>query len=93
MTDRSQFIAAAEAAAHTVDDPESSDHGRILIHCRGSFTGADWDLDAVIAEIEHADEVWWDTDSFSSLVFGHQLKCQTGEQVWSFAVKQPEVPA
>lgn len=91
MSDRTEFIDAAKAQAWTVADPESQDHGRTLVHCRGGFTGADWDLDSVIETIESAQSVEWDTDSFSGKVFGHQLAVLTVDgMAWRFDVRAPE---
>lgn len=87
MTDRSEFLEAARSQAFTVDSSESADFGRQLIHCRGRFTGADWDLDAVLAEIESAADVAW-SESFS----GHDLAVTTPKgQPWRFQVSKPSM--
>lgn len=93
MTDRSEFIEAAKAQAFTMTDPESSEHGRTLIHCQGSVCGADWDLDGVLSAIESADLVRWNTQSFAGAVLGHQLEVREGDRRWAFAVRRPEVVA
>lgn len=89
VMDRTQFLNAARESAWTVDNPDSPDHGRALIHSRGSFVGADWDLSAVLGEISGADEVWWDVDGSLSAIMGHQLACRTGDRVLRFEVRKP----
>ncbi|MFD0856651.1 hypothetical protein ACFQ07_30750 [Actinomadura adrarensis] len=49
MSEHIDSIAAAvTAAAFEVTDPDSSDHGRKLVHCFIGTIGADWDLDSVL---------------------------------------------
>lgn len=79
MTDRAEFIDAARDQAFT--DPE----GRQIIHCWGSFTGADWDLDGVIAEIDGARDVRWIVPGD-----GHELAVLAADdRIWRFAVTRP----
>lgn len=82
---KQEAIAALRAGAFTVDDPESSDHGRTIVHCRMSFTGADWDLGDAIAEVERADQVGW-----VGSIFDHDLAVLSGGKVYRFGIKQPE---
>lgn len=89
MSNRQEFIDACRAQAWEVDDIESSDYGRKLISCRGSFTRADWDLDAVEAEILAADTVQWDRESFGAVAFGAQLQVLSAGSGWRFEVKAP----
>ncbi|KQT08498.1 hypothetical protein ASG40_11495 [Methylobacterium sp. Leaf399] len=79
MSNRSEFIEAATAAAFKTED------GRTILHCFGGMCGADWDLADVIAEIEGADIVWWDGHFLD-----HDLRVATGRRRWSFNVKAPE---
>jgi hypothetical protein len=50
---------ALTTAAWTVDDPESADHGRTLVHCLLGGIGADWDLDAALALVDGARDIRW----------------------------------
>lgn len=79
MTDKASFIAAAQAAAFETED------NRTIIHCFGGGMGCDWDLDAVLREIEGADHVEW-VNGFA----GHDLLTQTGMRRRAFAVSRPE---
>lgn len=64
-TERSLAHAAVTAQAWRVDDPESPDHGRSLVHCLMSFTGANWDEAAVHELIDRADLIAWRPHLFS----------------------------
>lgn len=57
---------AVRSQAFHVDDPESSDYGRSLVHCFRTFTGADWDEDAVHDLIDQADVIAWRAHLLSS---------------------------
>lgn len=76
---------ALRGAAFTVDDPESSDHGRTLIHCQMSFTGADWDLDGALDLVARADQVAWTTHWLR-----HDLGVQADGRAHYFDVPRPE---
>jgi hypothetical protein len=82
---KDEAIAAATANAFTVDDPDLSNHGCTILHCRMSFTGTDWDLAEVVALIERADEVAW-VDSF----FRHDLAVLADGSVHYFDVARPD---
>ena len=84
---RQEFNAAATAQAFTVTDPEMSDYGRTLVHSFAGSFGADWDLSAVLAEIDLASEFHWERDSW----IRHQLAIVEpgGRRVW-FDVKAPD---
>lgn len=61
--------------------------GRRVVHCAGSFTGADWDEASVIAEIENAREVRWLPNGIPG---GHNLAIVTDEgREWRFQVTDP----
>lgn len=81
---KDEATTAITAAAFTVTDPEASDHGRVIIHCMMTFTGADWDLAEALKEIERADEIAW-TDH----LFGHDLAVRVGGDVYHFDAKRP----
>jgi hypothetical protein len=85
----SDAVEALLAAAHTVDDPESSDNGRTLIHCgmggAGLFIGADWDVDDAKRTIERADVCHW-----SKHIFGHELAVVADGKLYRFDVRAPE---
>jgi hypothetical protein len=93
MTDRTEFIDAVRAQAW--DDGEECPTcqgggkvypGRRIVHCQSGFIGADWDEDAVIAEIEKAKVVQW-----GGGFMGHDLAVLTGDgKVWRFAVTWPK---
>jgi hypothetical protein len=73
---RGEFISQVRAQAFT-------DHeGRRIIHCLGSFTGADWDEGDVIGEIERARDVKWVNSGLD-----HDLAVLTAdERIWRFGV-------
>jgi len=80
MTDRSQFIAAVKAQAFTCPN------GDRIVHCMGSFTGADWGEDGVIATIESARAVAW-----SPHWSDHDLLVTDANgKTWRFQVSEPE---
>jgi hypothetical protein len=91
---RAEFIDAVRAQAF--DEGESCEHcdgtgraypGRRIVHCVGSFTGADWDEAGVIAEIEDAREVRWVPNGLPG---GHNLAVLTAEgRTWRFQVERP----
>lgn len=61
--------------------------GRRLIHCRGGFTGADWDEEAVLAAIDAAEKVKW----MPGGSLGHDLAIrETDGTIWRFEVKAPQ---
>lgn len=80
--------AAAEAlrtAAFRVDDLDSEDYGRVLIHCMGSFTGADWDLDDALGLLSKAQRVGW-----VDHLFDHDLLIVDADgRRWHFNAKRP----
>ena len=72
-------------------DKELTDsYGRELIHVRGSFTGADWDLETVLKMLDDAEAVHW-VDDF----FGHHLEVVgtarggSGPRRWRLQIKPP----
>lgn len=76
--DRSQFIAAVKAQSF-------DDNGDRIVHCMGSFTGADWGEDGVIATIESARAVSW-----SPHWSDHNLLVQAADGMsWRFQVAEP----
>lgn len=78
---------AATAAAFTVTDPESSNHGRTLLHCRAGGFGADWDLAPVLEVIRNAREIVW---APGPLTMGHDLLVIADDGVnYRFEVKTP----
>lgn len=79
-----EAVAALIAAASTVTDEASSDHGRTLIHCMMSFTGANWDLGDALALVEKSEQVAW-TDN----PFRHDLAVLADGRVHRFDVKRP----
>lgn len=76
---RQVFMDAARAAAFKTEE------GRTIVHCLAGWIGADWDLDAVLREIESADDVRWERGPM-----GHDLMARTGRRYRQFHVKQPE---
>jgi hypothetical protein len=91
MTDRAEFVDAVHAQAWddgkecpTCEGRGKVYPGRRLVHCMGGFTGADWDEDVVVDEIEAAREVKWMPD-----LMGHDLAVLAADgKVWRFAVTQ-----
>lgn len=92
MTDRTDFIEAATAAAWderqpcpTCDGDGRIPGGRMIVHCRSSMFGADWGLDDVIYAIKSATAVSW-VDYWD----GHNLSATDRDgKTWRFEVRQP----
>lgn len=64
-----------------------TEHGRVILHCKGSFTGADWDLDDVLVKIDQSRACAFMPDD----VFGHclyvQMPAENGRyRTWKFQV-------
>lgn len=78
MATRQEFITALRAAATTLDD------GRRVVHRMGSFTGADYDLDAAIADVRAAQDVQWVQD-----IFDHDLAVLIDDRIWRFNATRP----
>lgn len=76
---------AATNAAFHITDTESSEYGRKIIHCFIGFIGADWNLEAVLEDLNKADEITW-TDHW----MGHDLTIRVDNQVHHFGVTRPE---
>lgn len=91
---RADFIDAVRAQAFdvgktcpTCDGEGTVRPGRRIVHCVGTFTGADWDEDGVIAAIEDAREVRWLPNGIPG---GHNLAVLTTEgREWRFQVTDP----
>ena len=78
---------AVKAAAWLVSDEDSPDYGRRLVHCRMSFTGADWDMHDVLKEIRNAQDMAWNPGSF----LGHDLDVLGHDgSLYHFDVSAPE---
>jgi hypothetical protein len=82
-----KFITKEEATkklrekAFRVENPDSSDFGRSIIHSfRGNF-GADWDLDNALLELSKAEKV-----AYTDHIFGHYLAIETKDGVVRFDV-------
>jgi len=72
-------------AGFRVNEPDSSDFGRTLIHCfMGSF-GADWDKDEVLKLIGKAEQIAW----VKGQIFGHELGVRANGKNHYFDVKAP----
>ena len=76
-----------EAKARLLTNGET-DHGRVILHCMGSFTGADWDLDAVLADIDAAKRVLFDPNDFAGhcLITDHGYYPDGRRKAWRFQV-------
>lgn len=87
-----ETVALLRAHAFTVDDEDSSDHGRTLIHSRLGGIGADRDLDGAIALAERAQ---W-RGGISSLL-GHDLGIEVQDadkvRLYAFDVPAPRLSA
>lgn len=57
--DAAEAIEHINRCAFLVDCPESSDHGRRLVHCRLGGIGCDWDADEAIALVDTAEQIEW----------------------------------
>jgi hypothetical protein len=65
-----------------------TEHGRVILHCMGGFMGADWDLAAVLADIDKATRVLFDPDSFMGhcLITDHGRYPDGRPKAWRFQV-------
>lgn len=84
--ERDTAAAALRAAAFLVEDPDSVDYGRTLIHCFIGSIGASWDLDAALRVVAQATLVAW-TDN----LFSHDLTVVAHSKQYNFDVQRPEV--
>lgn len=83
---KTEAAAALREHAFRVTDLDSDDYGRQIIHCVGSFSGADWDLDDAIRVVSKAKAVAWEDHWL-----GHNLGVMDNDGcVWHFAVPLPE---
>jgi hypothetical protein len=91
---RQEFIDAVRAQAWDEGEtcPTCKGEGRVrpgrrVVHCRGSFTGADWDEAAVVEAIEKARDVSW----LAAGIGDHNLHVLTTDgKVWRFQVQPPD---
>jgi hypothetical protein len=79
---------AVRAGAFTIAE-DYEDAGRVIVHCLSGFIGADWDLEAVLTEIDNAEEVAW-----TQHLLGHDLAVLSAPRdgqrmLYHFDVKQP----
>lgn len=80
-----KIVAIAEAFRQAFRTPE----GDRIIHCIGSFTGADWGLAGVVWEITHARKVNWERHWT-----GHELNVvDRAGMGWRFDLRHPFDPA
>lgn len=79
---KDEALEAVRKGAFVIDDPESDQHGRSIVHCFLGPIGADWDTDAVLDLIAQADEVAW-VDNF----LGHNLAVGCRGKVYRFDVR------
>jgi hypothetical protein len=84
--DREAAAAALRAAAFRVEDPDSVDYGRTIIHCFIGSIGASWDLDAALLVVSKATLVAW-TDN----LFSHDLAVVANSKQYNFDVQRSEV--
>lgn len=93
VEDRSEFIRAVREQAFDAGKPCPTCNGdgtvrpgRRVVHCFGSFTGADWDEDGVVRAIEDALSVEWMERG------DHQLAVLDRDGMkWRFQVQRSEV--
>jgi hypothetical protein len=86
--DKATAAEALRKAAFRVTDLDSQDYGRQLVHCLIGTMGADWDLDAALADLAKASEVAW-VDGLA----GHDLAVLVGGRLRNFNVRRPEEAA
>lgn len=59
----------------------------LIVHCRGRITGADWDVDGVIATLRSARNIEWVAGG------GHDLQVTEPDgRVWRFQIPRPGTP-
>lgn len=76
-----KIVAVAEAFRQAWQ----TESGRRVVHCLGKFTGADWNLSAVVREITQAKEIRWGGGPI-----GHNLEVlATDGLVWRFNIIAP----
>lgn len=83
-----EAVAALTEGAFTLTEDESSRKaGDRIVHARGSFTGADWDLAEAIEFVQAAGKVGWVPDTF----LGHDLLAVSPQGArYRFDIRQPE---
>ena len=93
--DRADVIARVKAAAfdagriceHCNGDGTVRDGTNVIVHSQGSFIGADWDLDGVIAAVQTGTRIAWGDG------IGHDLAVKLDDGRWmTFQVPHPDRP-
>lgn len=82
-----EAVAALTQGAFTITADESTRKaGDRIVHARGKFTGADWDLAEAIEFVREAEQVGWSPDRFMR----HDLLAVGPNGQYRFDIRKPQ---
>jgi hypothetical protein len=83
-----EAVTAVRLQAFTVEDMDSPDYRRRLVHCLSGGFGADWDEGDVIRKIAQAKEIYW-----QHYFAGHDLHVvSSGLCLYHFQIEKQGLP-